>query len=535
MPENSETYKKLKYAKLLATRMELYRKLPLLWLQERLKENPIDYHWSLHPEYNNHKWDGDKDPLKNAWNALANGQWAAISAATSTSKTYFLARVVLWFLDVYHDSLVVTTAPTENQLKRHLWQEVTKIFHKFKAIRPNAEISTLTLRVDRSRDEGKPIEDGWQAVGFATNTGADETSSTRAQGYHRANMLFIVEETPGVNNAIMEAIINTSTGSKNMILAVGNPDNAVDSLANFASLSRVKHFRISAYDYPNVVLNQELYKGAVTKQSIETRKDRYGEQSPMYLSRVRGITPSSSIESLIQLEWLQQCIINDISEAEVDNSYNAVGVDVANSIDGDKAAAVYGTANICTDIFEFQCNNASHLAFNLIYNSFELANKGYNDYGIIPINEKYIDAQYIGVDSVGIGAATVQTLQNDGYNCTPLYGGQWTEAIPTTENGGLLFVFASLRSQMYYEAREDLRNRRVFIMLNDKAVERQLIKEMVIPKVDAKNKITVEEKEKIKKRLGGKSPNVADAFIYWNWIRKGYRSESNLVIIPQSL
>ena len=52
---------------------------------------------------------------------------------------------------------------------------------------------------------------------------------------------------------------------------------------------------------------------------------------------------------------------------------------------------------------------------------------------------------------------------------------------------------------------------------------KQLQKELCIIKFQANSAhIEVEKKENIKKRLGGKSPNIADAVVYWNWTRKGH-------------
>ncbi|MDR3678901.1 MAG: hypothetical protein P4L41_02970 [Flavipsychrobacter sp.] len=59
----------------------------------------------------------------------------AIEAATGTGKTFTLSRIVLWFLDVYEDSLVVTTGPGESQLKHNLWAEIEKFKDKFKRLR----------------------------------------------------------------------------------------------------------------------------------------------------------------------------------------------------------------------------------------------------------------------------------------------------------------------------------------------------------------------------------------------------------------
>jgi hypothetical protein len=63
--------------------------------------------------------------------------------------------------------------------------------------------------------------------------------------------------------------------------------------------------------------------------------------------------------------------------------------------------------------------------------------------------------------------------------------------------------------------------------LKDKALFERLKKELsVIRFALSDNAVAVEKKEAIKKRLGGKSPNLADSFVYGNWVRKAYRLQS---------
>lgn len=530
-------------------RMKQYQQNPLLWLEERFGEDRKSFVWSDYDGYDKHEWDGDQNPLAKAWQDIANRKWVGVESATGTGKTYWLARLVFWFLDVYKDSLVVTSAPKQDQLKLNLWAEIGKEFHKFKALHGNAYMNFLNIRVeggqDRTADE-KSLENSWQAVGFVAGAGVEEESATRARGFHRENMLIILEESSGMNNAVVTAFKNTSTGGNNIIVAVGNPNSEIDPLHQFCTSGVANAYRISALDFPNVVLGKELVAGAVTTESIERRKIEYGEDSPLYHAMVRGISPAQSAHSLIKYAWIEQCI-----EAEVpfDNSFNSVGVDVANSLTGDKAALAWGQGNTLMEIQEFRCENASHLAYNIVFDDMQM-DKIFDDlvsqrmkmlgvnsiddlnsmpdeitrYGTSTIADYGIDPEFIGIDSVGVGASTLQQLHNIGYYATALQGGQWQEALLMDDNGKPIYTFASLRAMMYWEAREDLRQKKVSLKLTDKAMLTRLKKELTVPRYEYRaNTISVEAKENIKKRMGGASPNIADAFVYWNFIRKGYR------------
>jgi len=99
------------------------------------------------------------------------------------------------------------------------------------------------------------------------------------------------------------------------------------------------------------------------------------------------------------------------------------------------------------------------------------------------------------------------------------------EAIPYTTEGDVrkyLYRFVSLRAQMYYQLRLDLVNKQIRINLGDNPrLKKKLIEQLIIVKYTVTDKhIKIEPKEEIKKRMGGESPNIADAFVYWNWVRR---------------
>ncbi len=511
------------------------------WLTKRFMEDDKLLYWDKYGYYDEHIWDGTPNPFATAFEALSNKEWVGIKSATAVGKTYFLPRVIMWFLDTYPNSLVVTTAPKKEQLRRVLWTEIANAFPKFKRIRPFAEMNLLNLTVDtrtrklimkrgNSEVDLKDTGLGHEAIGVVAGVGSGEDSATKMQGYHRENMLFVIEECAGVHEAVITAIVNTCTGNNNLILAVGNPDSELDALSVFCGLNKTREIVISALDHPNIKAKMELIPGAVTQQSIDFRREEYGEDSPFYKSRIRGIAPTEGTDSLIKSDYLEQCLINSekfISEVK-EVSYNAVGVDVSNSEEGDKACVAYGKGNLLDYIKEFHCNNATHLAYNLIYDDVYCESKGYKVFGIPKVQDYVILNQNIGVDGVGIGVATVNALYDAGYQCVSLVGGQLDYAIRTGTQGEDLYKFSSLRAQMYFEAREDLRTASIVIGITDKRIIRQLKKELVTVKYSIKGgKIYVESKEEIKKKLGGKSPNLADAFVYWNWIRKGYYNNTN--------
>lgn len=533
------------------TKREQWRRNPMLWVKERLGEDPKFFEWSEFSKlYDNHEWDGDKNPLAQSWKVLSEAyidssegrdpiaRIVGLMAATGAGKTYLLARIVYWFLDCFEDSLVLTTAPTKEQLKSGMWSELSNFMGKIKSQHPNANLYTMRLLMDDKSNLKRSTQanldfsdsyDGWMAMSHITGSGADEMSAVKARGFHRKYMLIILEECSGMAWSVVNAFQNTCTGSYNYIFAVGNPSSKTDALNLLISQKNAKGFRVSAYDHPNIVLQKEVIEGAVTQVSINDRKNTYGEGSRLYDAMVRGISPEQSYNSLIRAEWFEEAINRELHTFD---KSSAIGVDVAASENGDKGACAYGVGPKLMELHEFVCPNATHLANNLLIEPENRMDKGIPDYHIPSIHKYKSEDKFIGIDGTGVGVATVEAFVNKGYRVTSLQGGQWEETIkPDPFTKEPMWRFTGLRSQMYYELREDMRKGDISFVGIPTETLMALRRELLAVNFENNQRmIAIEGKENIKKKIGGKSPNLADAVVYWNWVRKGYRISKKVAV-----
>jgi hypothetical protein len=456
---------------------------------ERLGIRRETIEWSLLNEYKDHAWDGDRDPLLRVFKSLESSRNVAVESATGTGKTFLGAVITLWFLECFEPSIVITIAPKEDQLRLHLWKELQRLWPKFN----RGELAMLRLRM-------QPGSENHEAVGFVAGVSADEVSMSarRAQGFHAEHMLFIVEETPGVHDAVMSAIRNTCTSPHNLILAFGNPDNQSDTLHRFAQEQGVDLIRISAFDHPNIVLNDPSFvPGAQSKQRLDEMLARYGADHRMYQSRARGISPSEAVDSLIRWDWCKDATLRPAVEG-----WPCIGVDVANSMDGDKAAIAYGEGSRLVSIEDFACPNANELGERV---------------HVLAV-QKGAPNECIGVDGIGVGAGTVNELHRLGREVQNLIGSERQAEIYTEHGFRMAEKFKDLRSQMWWLMRLDLQfGAESHVSL---PMDEELFADLCSVKYETKNgMIVVEPKEKQKKRLG-RSPNKGDAVVYWNWTRK---------------
>lgn len=509
------------------------------WLVDVLRFPPETLAWSAYPEYAAHSWDGTRDPLKAVADAVSAGMNTAVESATGTGKTYLAAGIVLWFLACFEDGLTVTLAPKEDQLTTQLWRELGRHWEAFRRTYGKGTKQELRVRV---LEHDASDRDRWVVIGWACGIDANDESAARAQGFHAKDMLIVTEETPGIPQQVMAALQTTSVGEHNLILALGNPNHQQDTLHQFAVLPGTVHVRISAYDHPNVVLGREVIPGATSRKGIRALADKWmGEDTAMFKSRARGISPEQSAMSLIQAAWMDAAFDRYENAEERQRLYGhgywAVGLDAAQSENGDQSGEAWMRGAVLEELIAAPCPDANVLGTQVF----------------TKMKARDVRPEYVGVDAVGVGAGTYNELnrlvreqaekvnrerkrrayeQGDDADTVPLvgwrkvqglYGGAKAFDRTARAADGSSYewapdgnIFDNLRSQMYWQFMVDVRDGTIAIARNA-ALKRQATQPTW---TDDNGKVCVESKKAMRKRLGVQSPNELDAAVYANWVRR---------------
>ena len=251
---------------------------------------------------------------------------------------------------------------------------------------------------------------------------------------------------------------------------------------------------------------QSINKDEVYIQSLTT--DNYDEQSEYVITLKEAFKDNPNLlKKYLYADWSLADTINQLIPSEailksteiVNNNFTGVslGVDVARYGDDRTVFIILKGGNI--ELIESYSQTA---ITEVITRTIQL------------INDYQIDPNYVGIDSVGVGAGVVDSLKQQGYNVVELQGGAKPEETDIEE----AFKPFNLRSQMYYELRKDLINGEIGNLTNESLrLELQAIKYEIY----ADRTVKVVSKEAIKKLLG-KSPDFADALVYANWV-KTYR------------
>lgn len=237
---------------------------------------------------------------------LARSPKVAIKSGQGVGKTGMEAVALLWFLCCFPFPRVVATAPTKQQLHDVLWSEVSKWMSR-------SPLLSEIIKWTKTYIYMRKYEKRWFAVARTA------TKPENMQGFHEANMLFIVDEASGVADPIMEAILGTLSGENNKLLMCGNPTRTSGAFFDAFYSDRALYVchTVSSADSPRT-----------NKENIQALIRKYGEDSNVVRVRVKGKFPKQEDDVFLSLSLVEQCTMLDLPE---ENGIKRIsfGVDVA--------------------------------------------------------------------------------------------------------------------------------------------------------------------------------------------------------------
>lgn len=421
-------------------------------------------------------WDTQAELLQ----ALTTHRRIAVKACHASGKSWVAARAVCWWLARYPDGVVITTAPTWNQVERVLWGEIRALVQTTLPIWPKGH--------QLLRSEFR-LRDGNYAIGLSTDQGV------RFQGFH-GRILIVIDEAPGVLPDIWEAIEGIRAGGHVQLLALGNPvvpgGPFYDAFRGDGGEWYVK--TIGAFDTPNLagltldellaLPEHELDNNArpylVTRRWVKEKYYEWGPDSPQWQSRVMAQFPEQDAASLMRLSSLEWAAGQSATDS---NGMVFAGVDVAGE----------GSAETVLYLRE----GGSILKWWAWQNpdpKLEIANA----------LEPYLKRLgAVGVDASGLGYHLVGRLREMGI---PAVGLRGEVAASNAE------IYFNKRAEMYYRLRE-MFDRNQIIGLSDPATYKQLALLRTRPPEQVKGKLAIETKDEMRRR-GVASPDRADALCY---------------------
>ena len=457
--------------------------------QRAFRANPLKFAERI---LNVQPWQKQRDILE----AVAHNRKVAVRSCNAAGKTFTAAVTVLWWLMSYDNAIVITTAPSERQVKELLWREIRQLYM------PHRDI--IGGKLTRTRLDFAPNR---YAYGFSTNT------EDRFQGFHSGNILVVVDEASGVDEFIYYAISGILTSQNAKLLLIGNPHGLAGTFYDAFHKNRSQYHtvHISAFDTP------AFTKAGITAENIENiefpdpvdedtvNKDQphpanpttplglstprwaldsfkeYGPQSSVYQTRVLGDFPEEANDTLIPLRDVEAAVKRPHVVQPDDKPI--LGVDIARFGD-DKTVIIVREGIRVLHIEELRKSDLV------------------NTTGRVITVAKEFKVKHIIVDEVGIGAGVLDTLKKDRtFLTTGLNGGARADDAEK---------YGNLRAQIFDGLRQRFADGDISIP-NDPELISQVA--ALTYRYNARGQLLLESKDVIKSH-GMQSPDKADALAY---------------------
>lgn len=434
------------------------------WIEDRLVEVP----WSKQREIND---------------SVAANRYTAVQSCHDTGKSWDMSRLVCWWLDVHPpgDAFAVTTAPTWAQVQAILWREIGKAHDRAEDLaRRDPRRTPLP---GRTTLDCKWII-GRELVAYGRKP-ADHNQAA-FQGIHAPFVLIVIDEGCGVVQAMFEAVDALATNEDARVVAVGNPDDPSSHFAEVCKPGSGWHnITIGYADTPNFTgepVSERVSKSLISRTWVEERRARWGESSPVFISKVLGQFPKDAEDMVVPGSWAFRC--KNVPSGDETTAINEAGLDCGAG--GDESVMIQRLGKRMIPVFSDQVADTMATADKVHAHMIRLGCKR------------------IKVDTIGIGKGISDQL-------TRLGKGKYT-VVPVNvgESANDKDRFPRLRDEIWWTIGREMSETGDWDL---SAMDDDFIAQLTAPKyaiVPGSRKIKVEAKEETRKRLGS-SPDHADA------------------------
>ncbi len=420
----------------------------------------------------------------------------AVKACHGVGKTFTLAVAALWWLARYPEGIVLTTWPTQRQVRTQLWSEIHRAVDRARVPYPKLKTTEFKFRDDNNF-----------AIGFSTN------QTENFQGYHGKYVLIIADEAPGIEAGIWDAVAGTMAGGVVHIVMAGNP--TVPAGAFYDAFTKERGlwncFTIGAFDSPNLKgltleqllqldpaeggpLDDNPFPHLVTRRWVYDQYQSWWHgsesSSPNWLSRVMAQFPEQAQNALIKMAWLERAKQRALQNPLVDSRSGPLvaGVDVGG---GEAETVVY----VC------ECKHDQRKIIRMA------AWRAEDTRGQVVsfLNEFRPRLSIVRVDAIGVGHNFGLHLRDRRFPVELINVGLPCESKPQLRENDPARRFVNQKARFYQEL-ADAFERGQIEGLTDEATIGQLYE------IDSQGRMKIESKQQARAR-GVPSPDRAEALM----------------------
>lgn len=407
----------------------------------------------------------------------------AVHSCHEIGKSYIAAVTACWWIDSHPpgEAFVVTTAPSDKQVKAILWREINRL-HSRLGLAGRTNLSEWYI--------------GKELVAFGRKPA--DYDPTAFQGLHARYMLVILDEACGIPKELWDAASSLAANLNGRTLAIGNPDDPFGEFcANCRPGSGWDVIKVGYEDTPNFtdeVITPELSEMLIHPEWVEERRRKWGEQSALFQSKCRGIFPTeASPFAVMPLNWVQACQFNEMRAQDPIEG----GLDVAAG--GDRTVLVERRGPKLGRVFEFKDPDPMKSVGIIV--------EKINEWGLTKV--KY--------DNIGIGWGLGGRLKELSSRHNPDGDKTHNAEIVGINFGagptpGMEDRFLNKRAEVWWNVGHEYSRLGLWDLsaLDDDA--KQELTTPLYEILDSKGKIKIQAKKEIREILG-RSPDVADALL----------------------
>lgn len=271
----------------------------------------------------------------------------AVAAGHGVGKSKIAALAMAWWVDVHppHETFVASTAPFADQISAILWNELKKIHQSAKE--RHAEYKR---RLAAGEPLGEFAECDHELYGYITGDNKwkspmgvligqgrkppDNKADSGYQGLHARYLFAVGDEAAGLNQDMINALGNITTGADNRQLLICNPTDPTSAMAQIwaKELQDWVRMNISVLDSPLITHEPgwEYFQsvGMSGQEYVDGMRERWGEDNPEYRIRVLGewaFERGNNVFSDVAIAMAANACV----QPDTENIYIQLGVDVA--------------------------------------------------------------------------------------------------------------------------------------------------------------------------------------------------------------
>ena len=432
-------------------------------------------------------------------------------AAHNVGKSFLAACLVNYRFDCYRPGIVLTTAPTDKQVRDILWKEVRRLRGRRGGFR-----GPKMARLESAPDH------------FAHGLTARDADAF--QGQHDAGVFIIFDEAEGIEGEFFDAAETMLGGDSYGMLAIYNPTTTTARTAEEERQPGWLQHTLSALNHPNIAAElagrPPPVPNAIRLARLEEQLVKWSEEIPgpepgavelrgrwyrpglVAQARLLGVRPARGFDA-VWPEWAVERA--ETIELPAQGPLQ-IGADIAWY--GDDASAFHVRRGGCS------LHHESHNGWESTQNADRLKALA-ADFG--PPHGVEPRRVVIAVDTVGFGAGTYDILRRDGFAAVAVNVAATAPEPLNPDDPG----FPNLRGALWFGLAEEAGKGNVSWVRLPREIKAELRRQLTAVRysLNPRGQRVVEDKLDTKARLK-RSPDDADAVLL---------AFCNVAVIPERL